>query len=383
MKKFPFRVLLSVSFIILRLSTSFLLHTPYNRRLITPLTAYDLNSAFEWLSEERYQDPGYKDIQWLDLASSQDLNLEDDTLILPLYPLGASYLPSGVHQTLHNVEPQNLKMAQDLLRKDSSPRFCVTLRATDTGRVAHIGTVMRILEADEQYRDGKLIRIRLTCCPEELVEIRGILNPEAFAPEKRLRKSSEYLQAQVRPLLDATKEDAMDGLDDKIIEMINDFNMIKTIYQLQIGAADFPPSALFQLGNAMSSWEAANFSSTTAFWEAAQEWQSICYTIRQGKQAMLSINRNELMVEAAAAIGPLNLPIHLEDLPPPIQRQVQVMEVEFQKEFWKLGMDPCLDFQALLSLPNHREKILLLGHLIARERSRLEAVATKMSKARR
>jgi hypothetical protein len=166
--------------------------------------------------------------------------------------------------------------------------------------------------------------------------------------------------------------------------MTNNFNMIKTIYQLQIGGADFPPSALFQLGNAMSTWDASTFSSSSMFWQAAQEWQSICYTIRQGRQAMLSINRNELMVEAAAAAkGPLKLPIHLEDLPPHVQRQVQMMEVEFQKQFFEWGMDPCLDFQALISLPSHRERVLCLAHWIARERSRLEVVATQTSKARR
>ena len=98
---------------------------------------------------------------------------------------------------------------------------------------------------------------------------------------------------------------------------------------------------------------------------------------------MLSIHRNELMVEAAAALGPLKLPIHLEDLPPSVQRQVQMMEVEFQKQFLELGMDPCLDFQALISLPDTRKRVLCLSHWIARERRRLEVVATQMSKARR
>lgn len=302
-------------------------------------------------------------------------------MTVPLYPLGACYLQSGINQTLNNIEPQNLKMAQDLLQQES-PLFCVTLRAMDTGRVAHIGTLMRILDADEQYVDDRLVRIRLTCRPEQLVQISEILNGEAFSLQNRLQKSSEYLQARVHPLEEIM--DSRDGWDYEIVQtMIDNFNMIKTIYQLQIGGADFPPSTLFQLGNAMSTWDTSTFSSSSTFWQAAQEWQSICYTIRQGRQAMLSIHRNELMVEAAAALGPLKLPIHLEDLPPTVQRQVQMMEVEFQKQFLELGMDPCLDFQALISLPDTRKRVLCLSHWIARERRRLEVVATQMSKARR
>lgn len=361
---------------------SFQLRQPHPRRTESCKLAFDLSSAFEWLSEDRYQDPGYSHIQWIDLQQrSESSTLPSGAMTVPLYPLGACYLQSGINQTLNNIEPQNLKMAQDLLQQES-PLFCVTLRAMDTGRVAHIGTLMRILDADEQYVDDRLVRIRLTCRPEQLVQISEILNGEAFSLQNRLQKSSEYLQARVHPLEEIM--DSRDGWDDEIVQtMIDNFNMIKTIYQLQIGGADFPPSTLFQLGNAMSTWDTSTFSSSSTFWQAAQEWQSICYTIRQGRQAMLSIHRNELMVEAAAALGPLKLPIHLEDLPPTVQRQVQMMEVEFQKQFLELGMDPCLDFQALISLPDTRKRVLCLSHWIARERRRLEVVATQMSKARR
>lgn len=380
----------------------------------TARPAYDLNSAFEWLSEERHKNPGYSNIEWLDIVSSSsppaetsnqkllteqpqhnDEGLVSTSTIMPLYPLGATYLPSTVNQTLNNVEPQNLQMAKDLLSSGfPTPRFCVALRAMDTGRIANIGTVLQILEADEQFQeDGTLVRIRLTCrAEEELVEICDIINPQAFARENRLRKSSEYLRCQVRvrQTLDNeadthTMEEKEELLKQEIETMVGNFNMIKTIYQLEIGKAEFPPSTLFQLGNAMSTWDATeNFSSEAAFWASAQEWQSVCYTIRQGKQSMLSINRNELMVEAASAAGgPLKLPIHLEDLSPQVQRQIQLMEVEAQKEYFQLGMDPCLDFQALVSLPNYHDQILGLTQLISRERSRLEVLATESSRKAR
>jgi Lon protease-like protein len=382
-----------------RLTASFYIRQFSGHRHVTAQPAYDLNSAFEWLSDERYQHPGYENIEWLDLSSPTEGSNErndDGLLTMPLYPLGATYLPSTVNQTLNNVEPQNLQMAKDLLSDEASasglpPQFCVALRALDTGRLANIGTVLRILEADEQFRDdGTLVRIRLTCRAEKVVKICSVINPEAFAPENRMRKSSEYLRCQVQMTsLDEGDDDIFGenngDLEQDIKVMVDSFNMIKTIYQLEIGKAAFPPSTLFQLGNAMSTWDATkNFSSKRAFWDSAQEWQSVCHTIRQATQAMLSINRDELMVEAASAAGgPLKLPIHLEDLSPQVRREIQLMEVAAQKEYFELGMDPCLDFQAFLSLPNNRERILLLARMISRERGRLEVVATESSQKKR
>lgn len=367
----------------------------------TFLRAHSLNTAFEWLSEERRKhDPGYNYISWIDPSvftpsdssqnnrDSEDSNGGPDVIAsIPLYPLGATYLPSGTNQTLVNVEPRNVKMAQDLI-SSPSPLFCAVLRASDTGRIANIGTLLRILDAEEQtYEDGSVARIRLTCRAEELVEICEVLNPEAFSAENRLRRSPEYLRARVQKLSTAIK-----GAADKESEMIENetekmkinFNMIKTIYQLNIGSEGFPPSTLYRLGNGMAAWNWSSLGSEELFWQAAQEWQSVCHTIQQGKQAMLSTNRNELMVEAAiAAGGALKLPIHLEDLSPQDRRRVQAMEVAAQNEYLEMAMDPCLDFQALVSIPNHENRILWLSKMISRERTRLEDVATTASKQSR
>ena len=96
---------------------------------------------------------------------------------------------------------------------------------------------------------------------------------------------------------------------------------------------------------------------------------------------MLSANRNELMINSIT--GPLNLPIHLEDLEPTVRRKVEQMEIEAQKNYLELQMDPCLDFQVLLSLTSYRERIHWLMQRVAAERQRLETVATETSRARR
>ena len=92
---------------------------------------------------------------------------------------------------------------------------------------------------------------------------------------------------------------------------------------------------------------------------------------------MLSTDRNERMIEAASAKpGPLTLPVHLEDLPPAVQRQVQLLAVRAQQDYCQMGMDPCLDMQALVSLPTMQKRIEWLAYLVSRERQRLETIAS-------
>lgn len=386
----------SYSFVFAGTSHAFLASSMFRRYadfpsvIATPfqssLAAYDLNTAYEWLSEERYIDPGYSHLQWLDIGGPSSSTAADDkdAEIIPLYPLSAVYLPSSANQTLVNVEPQNIQMALDLLSKENHEdrRFCVVLRATDTGRISDVGTIMRIIEAEHQTVQDELVRIRLTCEAQEIVDIDGILNPEAFGRERRLLKSCEYLQARVRGRNEESFDRSVDSDQDEVVtKLINNFNMIKTIYQLEIGAAGLPPSTLFRLGNAMRTWTVENFQSTRGFWDACQEWQSVCYTIRQGKQAMLSINRNEVMI--ASVTGPLNLPIHLEDLQPAVRREVEEMEIQAQKEFLGFRLDPCLDFQALLGLPSYLERLQWLAYKVDRERKRLETIATETSQTKR
>jgi Lon protease-like protein len=307
----------------------------------------------------------------------ESLSKATETQIMPLYPLSATYLPAHVNHTLNNVEPRNVQMALDLM-ESKDRRFCAVLFAADTGRIATVGTVLRILEAEIQEYDGKIARIRLTCQAENLVEICDIDNPEAFSREKRLRRSQEYLKARVRyietsPPIGVTNDDFPEAT---ISELAENFNLVKIMYQLEIGSEKMPPSALSKLGAELSSWSHENFDCERSFWQAAQEWQSVCYTIQQGKQAILSTERNEIMIAAASEKGgPLKLPIHLEDLSPEVRREIQSMEVEAQDHFCKLGMDPCLDFQAIISLPSRMERITWLSRMVARERQRLETAA--------
>lgn len=360
----------------------------------------------------------YENIRWISLHDDQLSSSDDDAEkrgsdameILPLYPLPAVYLPTkNVNHTLNNVEPQNIQMAQDLMMTPSSyktanetngwcgcRRFCAVLRSMDKGQIASVGTILYILEAEEQtqYGSDDVARIRLTCRAEGLVEIAQIMNPDAFSRERRLRRSKEYLQARVRPISVANNDRPSEenaSICDASITMLHDlqrdFRLIKTMYQLELGADDFPPGMLSRLGDAIQvedlslpadgKYETSRDDKIDSLhWNLAQEWQSICMTLRQGQQALLATERNERMIDAATAKGgPLKLPIHMGDLEPEARMGIQLLEDEAQTKHVLMGMDAILDFQVLISVSSMYDRIKWLALLISRERKRLEDIA--------
>ena len=466
---------------------------------ITALHSFTLTTALESLWEERLKDQldyteFYEHLTWISLqgndgekeeeeeTTNQAVDHEEDLVgdeddendkhrILPLYPLPAVYVPTPgnmgvVNHTLVNIEPQNIKMALDLLKvtKKQDRQFCVVLRAVDSGRIASVGTIISILNADiqlhyhaaasarRQYAPDKnhqdnsgdneegatttdqlfedilknkisiddISRIRLTCSADSLVEITSVLNTDAFSPTNRIiYKSDEYLRAKVRTLNNiatSTKDndDACKCVDsssdslpsnlpapllsDLTAEMnsiIWDYSTIRTIYQLELGSEDFPARWLAELGNNMPTMvnmttdpvdhlptEPSACTSALVFeqefWSFVQEWLSVCLTLRQGLQAVLSSERNELMIEAASAKGgPLKLPIHIEDLDPHVRLQIQRLECDGQEKLLQMGIDPVLDFQVLISQPTWPGRVRWLKMIVERERTRLEGIASR------
>jgi hypothetical protein len=112
----------------------------------------------------------------------------------------------------------------------------------------------------------------------------------------------------------------------------------------------------------------------TEFWSMVQLWQTLCETVRTVYEMILMADRNEYMVEATlrAGTGPLQLPIHIEDLLPSDRRYIEQMERTKHQQWVELQLDPCIDFQILLSLSNDRDRFYYFAQMITRERQRLE-----------
>ncbi|VEU42314.1 unnamed protein product [Pseudo-nitzschia multistriata] len=406
------RTLLSAHF-----SLTTALESLWEKRIVENLWKKEMKGSRDEEADE------YRRLSWLDLedsvsnkqkadAANETHQSNDPTVAtLPLYPIHDVYLPSTVNHTLYNVEPQNIQMALNLLSKNetaaTSPpaRFCVVLRARDTGRIASIANILRIVEAEVQRIPGpsetekeeqgendggdddisNILRIRLTCQSDGLAEIQSIENGSGWK-EKRVLRSKEYLRASVRQLPEEDQSDDSGSWNDSYNAIRKDLQTIKIIYQLQLGGEEFPPDTLLRLGNAMRDFpELGQYDGDpnreALLWEMAQEWQSVCMTLRQGTEAWLSADRNEKLVAAARAKGGgiLKLPIHLSELDPEDRKDIQRLDEEAQEKHKEFGMDPVLDFQVLIGLPTTNQRFRFLAQLVNRERRRLEDIASSYS----
>jgi len=407
-------------------------------------------------------DPYTDFIQWVDpslpLQNQLDNSIDDDECVLqdmPLYPLDAVYLPYGntvadgaltEYHYLNNVEPRNLHMAMDLTSSDHRekgipPVFCAVLRASDTGRIATVGTILRIVEAtDESGRDlwgaeqsspsseALPQRIRVKCVVEDIASICEVLNPDAATSRARILRSDEYIRVKVKRRsstrsIDAKGEDdaSVDTGSMSTMELISaykakiaeDYRMIKIIYEIGVGSQLLPLNGLSEMVSAMplvEDFDAKNEDgedggggTATASEQSArrwlltvvQTWQSVCYTWRAGRQALLAADRNELMIDAACRNGgPLKLPVHMADLSPEDRRNIEGVDLAAQHDYLQLRLDPTLDFQVLLSMLWSSSSLSMssrldfatepwrwVSRLLAQERKRLEDLAAQPTAA--
>ena len=346
-----------------------------------------LSTAWEWIVEKRAQsgEEYYRELSWLEPLDEKAQSTNETSLSswddIPLYPIPAVYLPvAGVNHTLNNVEPRNIQMTLDLTSEKSDGMFCLALRAADTGRIARVGTLMKLLHADPHYAsdDGTIARFTVTCVALEPVTIDSINNgQEAENRVSRLMRSPVYLKANLSRRKAISEVDSSGS--DQVDQLLKDYAFVRCMYIDGVGQDDIPMFARLRFEEDLDEWSTQMFETDEGFWKAAYSWQRLCNTVREGRQIDLSTDRNEIMIEAASQKGgPLKLPIHMEDLPLDIQQQLRQMEVDRLEEFaFKCQMDPILDFLVLLQEETLHDRILHLSRMVARERRRLTEAALR------
>jgi hypothetical protein len=381
--------------------------------------------------EERSRSDSLPSIPWIDLHNYVNTKCGDEfdnalnmsapeTIVkMPLYPVPAVHLPDGtnVNCTFWNVEQRNIQMALDLEHDmlshtafnngtesavSNGGLFCVVLQARDTGRVVPIGTVVRVLQMDKELKYDAPIepnlrrgtssaanfrRIVVTCVPLAQVDILEIENPSAATREYRYRHPNEYLVATVRyrsetdschdlPTRSNGEPIAQEALCCQIQES---YNRVRSLYlDSSVATQNWPPKMVSQMKSlSLASLpplvEANSLLSTTEFWSMAQSWQTLCETVRAVHEMTLVAHRNEYMVSAAIRKGgPLQLPVHIEDLPKEDRFYVQGLENSAQHQWLDLKLDPCIDFYVLLSMQNHSDRLRFFSQMVERECRRLE-----------
>jgi len=328
--------------------------------------------------------------------------------IMPLYPLPAVYLPNTDPSNsclLRNTERRNVQMALDC---GVGGEFCVVLRAIDTGRIATIGTVLRVLHLDVQHHQQRttsrgsssphqqpvddatakaqtttsnnnmkdIQRILVTCRPVSTVQIVQIENPQAASLAYRLQQPYEYLRASVREVDEKNGPSSSSSLESLCHQIEEDYQAVREFYWEGVGADDLPPFCRDRLAEALP--EDSPCMTHLQFFKTADVWQSLCETVREGRHLTMAADRNELLVDAAmrSSNGPLQLPIHLEDVSTEDRQRVQKLEATAQQLWWDLRLDPCLDFQKLLNMSEHEERVRYFAAMVAQERGRLEELAS-------
>jgi len=360
----------------------------------------DLDTAFEWLAKDRLinEPDRHEEIRWFHPSSSSKNEaapdgtnniIDEDIKRMPLYPLGAVHIPhSGENYTIINIEQKNVKMAMDLVDgKWDNCLFCASLRARDTNRVASVGTIMQLLDTEDRSISGArtwpgnilptLNRVVANCRAVGVVEILSIEEHD-YGPD-------DYLIAQVRVhnLSGKTngdnhatkKANGDDNFGSIAKQVIEDYQKVRSIYiNSQSLASNELPKFARNAVQTLPTFDADEAHDETTLWKLVETWQMLCNTIRQSKRTMLQNVVNELSVKVAMqAKGPLELPVKRKNLPLDVQRQLEDMEQHAAQEFIELGMDPILDFQEILSMKDHRDRVKKLAWMIQRERSRLEA----------
>ena len=343
----------------------------------------DIESGLRGKSVDTRADTSHNDDNGEDPDSILAIDEGRDMLQLPLYPLGAVHLPSpGQIHTLNNIEPRNIKMAEDLVDPEGKfdGRFCVTLRASDTGRVAQTATLMRVVNTTRQESfDGSLLAIRVECVAEGLVEVQQIINPNAWSKEQRIKKSDEYLVANVRPINEETVDDDENAevMDALAKQTQADFETVRKIYSNKdaVSTNELPEWAIDAIQSNLPTLSA--FDLANDFWQCADTWQQLTNTIRLARRSELNSDVNEITIDEACKLGgPLKLPVHRSDLPIDVQKRLNRMEEDAAEDFIARGIDPIVDFIIVLSMSSALDRLKYLSLLISRERRRLETKAT-------
>lgn len=270
---------------------------------------------------------------------------------------------------------------QDLTNgKWENALFCATLRARDTNRIASVGTIMQLLDIDDRSITGAKTwpgnRLTLN---RVVAKCRAVGVAEILSIEERDYGEDDYLIASVQIHNDedstSVPTENSDQFHSIVQQIIEDYQKVRSIYiNSQSLASNELPKFARNAVKTLPTFDLDIVQNEKKFWMLVETWQMLCNTIRQSKRSRLQAIVNELSVAAAMqAKGPLDLPVKRKNLPLAVQRQLDEIEQNASRDFLELGMDPVLDFQEIIGMKRHSDRVVKLASMIKRERLRLEA----------
>mmetsp|Transcript_21861 Transcript_21861/g.50424 ORF Transcript_21861/g.50424 Transcript_21861/m.50424 type:complete len:495 (-) Transcript_21861:271-1755(-) len=278
---------------------------------------------------------------------------------------------------------KNIEMALDV-DQSKNKRFCVVLRAHDSGRIASVGTVMELdgLTIDRNVQDSGIRRILVSARPVALAKIESIVNPPTS--DRSFQSSREYLKAKVSIQEEMDLKPTKDTAE-LVSLILKDYKTILDLYKRGVGTDASPLRTLEQADSAvLEEWASENFATSESFWKTVDMWQILCNTVRDDYQRRLTAERNEFMVGAAIKQGGiLNLPVREEHLTPQDRQTLQEMRDKSIVEYIERGMDPTLDFQVLIAAKDYRERLTFFAKMVRNECQRLPELMLEAMRRKR
>ena len=146
------------------------------------------------------------DINWaapID-TSAPDSEPTDGSTVVPLFPLGVTYLPYTKH-VLNIFEPRYRKMYNDILM-NGARRFMVCNIDGETGRFAEVGVLFYLDDLKEvSEQTGDRVKYVGSHSVTTRVRLKKVLNPQVTTTRET------YLRAEVEELTDTDADEASEA----------------------------------------------------------------------------------------------------------------------------------------------------------------------------
>ena len=232
---------------------------------------------------------------------------------------------------------------------------------------------MKVREIEDRsvHHHNKVV---VTCQAVGIADIISIENPLAWEEGHR---SGEYLIANVKIRPYPNSNETILPIQHKELpnKLLSNYQKVKDIYSnsQSIASNELPPYAKEAI-QTLCNFTLSDITSEYQFWTFIETWQMLCNTLRQAKRNQLSSIINEISLDAAMELdGPLELPIKRHRLPTSIQIKLDMMEQHASRDYLRMGMDPTLDFQVLMGMREHCDRVEMMAGMVEKELERLNA----------
>lgn len=335
---------------------------------------------------------GVDSVNWLPTvigAKSSEPDSNEDTDVLPLFPLGGMvYTPNSEH-TLNIFEPRYRKMYNDILM-NGSKRFVVAMsHPSEKGRFAEIGVLFELQdlkEVSEQTND----QVKYICSHRVTgrVKLHKILNPSAWETrETYLKVEGKLLDVNAAGPTVEFDEANVDDVYSRLVEKTtavyeeaapkeegNLKESFKNLVELQ---QELEEDVRFTLAS-IDTLAVSPGDKDEGIWSTIRLWQSYSEQRLVARQNELQREFQDKLLkfltkEKGVKEEELPSAIGFTELSPALQKEVQDLQKRMSVELEPLVLESTLAMQKILEAANHKERVILLKFFIDAERKRLEA----------